>query len=94
MEPTLPPKKRRKTKNDQPLIEGQALASNAVTTDTVQVQTRRGVISRQVFVPLDSHNTGDMQAPESDKITPALEHWADSEDILNAEGHPHQNKVH
>lgn len=63
MDPTLRPKKRRKTKNDQPLIEGEALASNAVTTDIIQVQTRHGVISRQVFVPLDSHNTGDRQAP-------------------------------
>jgi len=94
MESTLRPKKRQRTKKDQPLVEGDASASNAVTTDIVQVQTRRGVISRRVFVPLDSQKANEHQASPAGEIASATEHLEHLiHDNFDSEERPHQNKV-
>jgi len=90
------PTKRRKTRKDEPIIDGDASASNAVTTDIIQVQTRRGVVSKQVFVPLDTQKRNEMQVPNQGQTRPApdLQAHGMDDDNVSFEPQPHQNKVH
>lgn len=47
------PHKKRKTRRDRPLLEGDTEASDAVTVEHVEVNTRRGTVVKAVLVPLD-----------------------------------------
>lgn len=52
MDTILPPRKRRKARRDQPLMEGSTGAADAVTVEHVEVKTRKGIVVRPVQVPL------------------------------------------
>jgi hypothetical protein len=47
------PHKKRKTRRDRPFLEGDTEASDAVTVEHVEVNTRRGTVVKVVLVPLD-----------------------------------------
>lgn len=47
------PHKKRKTRRDRPLLEGDTEAADAVTLEHVEVNTRRGTVIKAVLVPLD-----------------------------------------
>lgn len=47
------PRKKRKTRRDCPLLEGDTEAAEAVTVEHVEVNTRRGPVVKAVLVPLD-----------------------------------------
>jgi len=44
MDTALPPRKRRKARRDQPLMEGSTEAADAVTVEHVEVKTRKGIV--------------------------------------------------
>jgi hypothetical protein len=48
------PTKRRNTRKDRPLIEGDLEAADAVTVEHVKVSTRRGTVVKPVLVPIDA----------------------------------------
>jgi hypothetical protein len=55
MDVILPPMKRRRTRKDKPLVEGDAEASQAVTFEIREVDSsRKGKITKSVIVPLMS----------------------------------------
>ena len=64
MDAVLRPPKRRKTRRDIPLTEGDAEAAEAVTNEDVEVSTRRGKAIKSVLVPLSQ------QADSADEETP------------------------
>jgi len=47
------PRKKRRTRRDRPLLEGDTEAADAVTVEHVEVNTRRGTVVKAVLVPLD-----------------------------------------
>ena len=68
MDVILPPLKRRRTRKDKPLVEGDAEASDAVTVEIREVDSsRKGKITKSVIVPLMSHHSSNTSvAPEGD----------------------------
>jgi len=47
------PSKKRRTRRDRPLLEGDTEAADAVTMEHVEVNTRQGTVVKVVLVPLD-----------------------------------------
>jgi hypothetical protein len=66
------PTKRRNTRKDRPLLEGDLEAADEVTVEHVKVATRRGTVVKAVLAPVDplrAETTGDRVLPTQEGPT-------------------------
>lgn len=89
------PHKKRKTRRDRPLLEGDTEASDAVTVEHVEVNTRRGTVVKAVLVPLDpsgAENPEDRPLPWQEDPNPPDFSTCDM-DPVEVSGVPKRNMV-
>jgi len=75
MDVTVRPPKRRKTRRDVPLTEGDPEAAEAVTKEDVEVSTRKGRAIKPVFVPLNEQGESGFEKTQATHTNPAEYVW-------------------